>query len=290
MQKTLPTITEAKTQQPLILQKSSSFVGQFDYTLAPYSGCAYGCTYCYVPHVLKGLPEKRGGWGNYVDLRSQCVTLLQRQAAKLEGKSIFLAATTDPYQPQEASALLTRGLLEALADLPFAFLLISTRSGLILRDLDILRDSRMRDRVEVGLSIPSDIPEAHMDLEPHTAKFAGRFTVLRRLRAAGISTRVHAAPLGRHTPAFLVSVGECADWLWIDGTGHGACRSEAGTKWLYTYSEAQQVAERAALLLGTERVGYGRDHFAWRWNGTMIVPPPARTQIPTKRMEVSPCS
>lgn len=283
--KTLPVITEAKTQQPLILQKETSFVGGFNFTLAPYTGCEYGCEYCYVPHVLKGLPEKRGGWGNYVDLRSQCVALLQRQAAKLEHMSIFLAATTDPYQPQEAQAKLTRGLLEALADIPFDFLLISTRSGLILRDLDILTDSRMRGRVEVGLSIPSDLPEAHTALEPRTAKFAGRFMVLRRLRAAGVPTRVHAAPLGRHTPAFLDLAGDCADWLWIDGAGHGARRKEAGAKWLYTYGEALHVAEQASLLLGAERVGYGRDRFAWRWNGSMIIP-----LVVQEDMQVSTCS
>lgn len=278
--KTLPVIAEAKTRQPLILQKPTSFVGDFTYTLAPYSGCEYACSYCYVPHVLQGMPQKRGGWGNYVDLRSQSVKLVQRQAAKLEDASIFLSATTDPYQPQEAQAKLTRGLLEALADIPFAFLLISTRSGLILRDLDILTDSRMRDRVEVGLSIPSDIPEAHSDLEPRTATFAGRFNVLRRLHAAGISTRVHAAPLGRHTSAFLDLAGECANWLWVDGAGHGARRSEAGAKWLYTYSEAQQVTEQAVSLLGADRVGYGRDRFAWRWNGTRIVPPVAQAEKP----------
>ena len=282
--KTVIQIAEAKNQQGLILQKSSSFVGGFTYTLAPYSGCEYGCSYCYVPRILRGLSQKRGGWGAYVDIRSQCVAMLQRQATNLENASIFLSATTDAYQPQEAQAKVTRALLEALADIPFAFLLISTRSGLVLRDLDILADKRMSSRIEVGISIPSDIEDAHRDLEPRTASFKGRFTVLRRLHAAGISTRVHAAPLGRHTPAFLDSVDESADWLWVDGAGHGARRKEMGAKWLYSYKEARQVAEQAAERLGSMRVGYGRDFFAWKWDGARIVSPLS------VRSEVQKCS
>jgi DNA repair photolyase len=265
-------VTEAKTQQPLILQKPGSFVGGFSYTLAAYAGCEFGCTYCYVPHVLKGLAQRRGGWGSYVDVRSRCVGLLLRQAHKLAGKSIFMSATTDPYQPAEAQMRLTRGLLEALADIPFSFLLISTRSGLVLRDLDIFTDPRMQSRVEIGLSIPSDIPGAHGDLEPCTSKFAGRFRVLQRLHATGVATRVHAAPLARHTPEFFHQASDCADWLWIDGTGHGARRSAAGEKWLYSYDAARFQAKRATELLGVDRVGFGRERFAWRWNRSMIVP------------------
>ena len=265
-------VSEAKTQNPLILQGANSFVGGFTYTLAAYSGCAYGCSYCYVPDVQRGLPARRGGWGTYVDVRSRSVDLLQHQADRLSAASIFLSATTDPYQPQEAQQQLTRRMLEVLADTDFAFLLISTRSGLVLRDLDILTDRRMRSRVEIGLSIPSDIVAAHDELEPQTASFAGRFTVARRLREAGVATRIHAAPLAMCSPDFVSRVREVADWLWVDGAGHGARRSPRGQYWLCDYDAARQWSQRAARSLGQERVGYGREQFAWRWDGNQIIP------------------
>ena len=273
-------VSEAKTQQPLIQQGARSFVGGFSYTLAPYSGCAYGCSYCYVPDVQRSLPAKRGGWGTYVDLRSRSTELLQRKADQLVGASIFLAATTDPYQPVEASARLTRGLLEALVEIDFAFLLISTRSGLVLRDLDIFNDARMRARIEIGLSIPSDITKAHEELEPHTASFAGRLSTVRRLRDAGIATRVHAAPLALCTQDFVKKIGDVADWLWVDGAGHGARRSPKGQYWLRDYSYAREWSEVAALQFGKARVGYGRDQFAWRWDSTQsqIIPPVERKE------------
>lgn len=54
-------VQEAATQQPLIWQSRRSFVHQFDWTLAAYSGCQMGCTYCYLPDVLWNLPDKLGG-------------------------------------------------------------------------------------------------------------------------------------------------------------------------------------------------------------------------------------
>jgi hypothetical protein len=273
-------VAEAKTQQPLIAQSANSFVGGFNYTLAPYSGCEYGCSYCYVPDVLRGLPSKRGGWGNYVDVRSRAVELLQRKAEQLKGASIFLAATTDPYQPVEAQAKLTRQLLEALMEIDFSFLLISTRSGLILRDLDLFTDDRLRSRLEIGLSIPSDIAKAHEELEPRTAPFKGRLMVARRLRDAGIATRIHIAPLALCTQDFAKRAGESATWLWVDGTGHGARRSLKGQYWLRDYSYALYWSEVAAQQLGRNRVGYGRNQFAWRWDSTQnqIVPPAGRKE------------
>lgn len=273
-------VSEAKTAQPLIVQKADSFVGDFSVTLAVYSGCQYGCSYCYVPHVLKGLPATRGGWGNYVDLRSRSVELLQRRADRLGGMSIFMSATTDPYQPIEATERLTRRTLEALADLDFAFLLISTRSGLILRDLDILTDQRMRSRVEVGISIPSDIIAAHDELEPRTASFAGRFTVAGRLREAGIATRIHAAPLAMCSQDFVQRVGDAANWLWVDGAGHGARRSPRGQFWLCDYDAARAWSQTAARKLGQGRVGYGRAQFAWRWDAeqSQIIPSAKRKE------------
>jgi len=273
-------VSEAKTAQPLIVQKPGSFVGDFTFTLAAYSGCQFGCSYCYVPDVLRGLPARRGGWGAYVDVRSRSVELLQRQADRLRGASIFMSATTDPYQPQEAKRKLTRQMLEALADTDFAFLLISTRSGLILRDLDILTDPRMIRRVEVGISIPSDLDKAYEELEPRTPPFPGRLSTARKLRDAGIATRIHAAPLALHTQGFVQRLGAVADWLWVDGTGHGARKTPKGQYWLSSYSVALDFSQVAAKQLGQERVGYGRDQFAWRWDADQrrIIPPVGRKE------------
>jgi DNA repair photolyase len=288
LQKIAPSIQEAKTQQPLIWQSRRSFVHQFDWTLAAYSGCSMACSYCYVPDVLWNLPDKLGGWGQYVHVRSRCVDLLTRQLEQLSGTSGFMSATTDPYQKVEGEYRLTRRMLEMLVDSNMGFLLISTRGTLVLRDIDIFTDPRMKGRIEVGISIPSNMSEAHI-LEPYAPAFKGRFAVARKLREAGVPVRIHAAPLVLHTSSFYDMVAECADWLWIDHSQHGADDNPESTFWYYTREEARSLAERAALLpaLGSGRVGYGRDQFGWRWDGEekRIVPPPPRVKYPPEKVK-----
>ncbi len=282
-------VQEAKTQQPLIWQSRRSFVHHFDWTLAAYSGCEMACRYCYLVDVLWNLPDKLGGWGQYVHVRSRCVELLTRQLDLLDGTSGFMSATTDPYQKVEGEYRLTRQLLETLVDSKMQFLLISTRGTLVLRDLDIFTDPRMKGRIEVGVSVPTDLSIAHSALEAYTPAFKGRFAVARKLREAGVPVRIHAAPLVLHTPSFYDMVAECADWLWIDHSQHGADEDPASAFWYYTREEARSLAERAAQLptLGTDRVGYGRDQFGWRWDGNekRIAPPPPRVRYPPEKVK-----
>jgi DNA repair photolyase len=272
-------VTLAPSQGPLIWQKPSSYVGlSFSYTFALYSGCIFGCSYCYVPEVQHGLPSALGGWGGYVRVRPHGVALLERYRDELIGQTLFMSATTDPYQWVERDFLLTRAALEKLAEMDFSYLLISTRSNLILRDLDILTDRRLQGRVEVGISISSDIPSIREKLEPKTPLYRKRFEVAKALRDHGIPVRVHAAPLARYSENYLRMISDCADWAWFDGADYGASKPGKTAGLLYDHDEARRHAEDARLLLGETRVGFGREHFGWRWKpaSQMIIPLPTR--------------
>lgn len=276
------TVAESKTPDPFILQKPTSFVSGFDYTLSPYSGCALGCRYCYVPTVQHGLPDKLGGWGNFVNLRSQIAAYIRRYHArgKLMGKRIFMSATTDPYQPIEAKARLTRAALEELAATDFEWLLISTRSPMVFRDLDILRDPRLTGRIEVGISISSDDEEFHHRWERYTCSYARRFEVADALRHEGLPVRIHAAPLARHSPFFFLRCLEVADWLWVDGVNYKQRAGEFdGMLNLHQANAAVLEAMRADHRVRAERIRVGRDTFASRWSlaERRLLPPRRRT-------------
>jgi hypothetical protein len=260
-------VSAARDHNPLIFQKPGSFINQFRATISPYSGCEMACRFCYVVDLLKGQAEKRGGWGNFVSVRFRAVEYLVAQRDRLAGAHLFMSATTDPYQRVEQRYRLTRSLLEALLDIPFAFLLISTRGGLLRRDLDLLTDSRFRGRVEVGISITSDRKEVHEALEPDTSSYEGRFALADEVRRRGIPVRIHAAPLADHTPTFFAKALQVANWCWVDGTGHGARREEPARSLLYDYDTAFREAREAAALAGAAgRIGYGSTAFGNRWD------------------------
>ncbi len=280
-------ISEAKTQRPLIIQGKNSFVSQFDGTLATYSGCPYKCKYCYVPDILFDLPGKQGGWGNYLNTRSRSVEWLSDHIDAVEGASLFLSATTDPYNPYEGKQKLTRRLLEVLAGSKMGFLLISTRGTLVERDIDLFTSDGLRGRVEIGISIPSDLLTVHSAIEPYAPAYARRFEVARHLREAGVPVRIHAAPLAIHSEEFYALAAGAANWLWIDEPEHSADEDPTLAPWFYTDEELQELVRQAPLRpgLGPACVGYGKQRFGWRWDSERgcIMPPPSRVKFPPEK-------
>jgi len=105
-----------------------------DYVINPYVGCPHACKYCYASFMKRftGHDEK---WGTFIDIK-ECDKPIDIN--KLKGKSVFIASVTDCYNPFEERYEITRKILEQLvgADCEVT---ISTKSSLILRDLDLLK-------------------------------------------------------------------------------------------------------------------------------------------------------
>ena len=78
-----------------ILTKATGFIGGFDYTLNPYSGCAFGCSYCYAAFFPRD-PELRDNWGHWVKVKQNALGKLQRMRTPLAGKQVYMSSVTDP--------------------------------------------------------------------------------------------------------------------------------------------------------------------------------------------------
>ena len=79
-----------------ILTRATGFMGEYDYTLNPYSGCFFGCTYCYAAFFSRDL-AKRDDWGNWLFVKENAVDLLlKRKLGSLDGKLIYMSSVTDP--------------------------------------------------------------------------------------------------------------------------------------------------------------------------------------------------
>ncbi|MGH2588823.1 MAG: radical SAM protein [Dehalococcoidia bacterium] len=260
-------VLETASSALLSPQTAGSFVREFDYTINPYGGCAFACAYCYVPSVLRGRAEKMGGWGTYVEARVRAPAVLARQRHLLAGRSFFCASATDPWQPAERRYEITRRLLEILAGVPFTFGLFSTRSPLVLRDLDLL--GAMAQRTEVGISLPTDREDVRRVFEPRNPPVAARLETARRLREAGIAVRLHVSPAQPATAEFPRLAGEVADWVWLDWPAHlradwtDLYRQHGLGEWLRR-ERIEEEAARWRSVLGDERVKIGREWFAWR--------------------------
>ena len=58
-----------------ILTRASGFMDAYDYTLNPYSGCSFGCTYCYAAFFSRDR-EKCDNWGYWVSVKENRKTRL----------------------------------------------------------------------------------------------------------------------------------------------------------------------------------------------------------------------
>ena len=85
-----------------ILLPGQGFMDQYDFTLNPYSGCSFGCSYCYAA-FFTSKQEDMDNWGNWVRVKANALELLKSQYPKgsLDGKTIYMSSVTDPYQPIE---------------------------------------------------------------------------------------------------------------------------------------------------------------------------------------------
>jgi len=182
-----------------ILQKSGLPV---DWVVNPYSGCRFGCKYCYAIFVGRWRhPDEE--WGTYVDvkinapelLKKELTNKLKRAKAKNIG-SIFFSSVTDPYQGLEAKYQLTRKCLQVIKDLDYqGQISILTKSHLVTRDIDIFKQLK---NVEVGLTVTSTGDSISQYLETYAPPNQERIKALKKLNQAGIKTYAFVGPLLPH--------------------------------------------------------------------------------------------
>jgi DNA repair photolyase len=175
----------------------------FEWSINPYRGCQHGCAFCYArgTHSFLGV-EADDTFQNRIFLKTNGPEALREQLGKMfrlskKGKPIghiAIGTATDPYQQAEAKAMLTRQCLEVLAEYP-ASVSITTRSPLILRDIDLLRRI---PGITVHVSIGTLRADMWRSFEPSSPSPRKRLETVKRLREEGIATEVFIAPILPH--------------------------------------------------------------------------------------------
>lgn len=169
----------------------------FAWSLNPYMGCTHRCTFCYV-RAFEARADRPSDdrYGRSIRVKVNIAEVLRRELARpgWRREEVAIGAATDPYQPAEGRYRLTRACLEALAGGATPFTLI-TRSPLVVRDLDVLREASRRARVSVSLSIPTLDPAIWRSTEPGTPPPHQRLRAIERLADAGVDAGVAVAPV-----------------------------------------------------------------------------------------------
>ena len=179
-----------------VLTRATGFMDAYDYTLNPYAGCSFGCTYCYAAFFSRSR-EARDDWGRWVTVKENAVSLLsRRKPGSLDGKLIYMSSVTDPYQPVERELKLTRNILEIMAERHKPKLVIQTRSPDVVRDCDLFRRIEENGgRVQVNMTVTTDDEDIRRTFEPFCPSNSVRMRAIGEVQAAGVDTCITMTPL-----------------------------------------------------------------------------------------------
>ncbi len=188
-------VTVSYTPTSQVIAKPTGFMDAYDYTLNPYSGCSFGCSYCYAAFFSRDT-EKRDNWGYWVNVKQNAIEKMQNLRRSLDGKLIYMSSVTDAYQPIERELELTRRLLQVMAERHKPKLVVQTRSPLVTRDCDLFQQiERNGGRVQVNVTITTDDEDIRRVFEPFCPSNPARLRAIEEVQRAGIETCITMTPL-----------------------------------------------------------------------------------------------
>ncbi len=180
----------------IISYNNSPDVG-FETSVNPYRGCEHGCIYCYArpTHEYFGL-SSGVDFESKIFVKTGAPALLRRElsAPKWKAQVVVLSGVTDCYQPFERKFQLTRRCLEVLLDFrnPAA---IITKSHLVTRDIDILKEMTEYRGIAVNISITTLDHHLARVMEPRASTPDNRLAAVEQLSRAGVPVNVMVAPI-----------------------------------------------------------------------------------------------
>jgi len=175
-----------------ILTKTSGFMNAYDFSINPYSGCSFGCTYCYAAFFIRN-KEKMDNWGYWVQVKENALKLLQKKRKKpLIDKTIYMSSVTDPYQPIEKELELSRSILQELIDHHKVRLVVQTRAPLATRDIDLFKQF---EKIQINMTITTDSEEVRKVFEPYCPSNKVRLKAIKEIHDAGIQSCITMTPL-----------------------------------------------------------------------------------------------
>ncbi len=272
-----------KIEAGSILTPTRGYLAGYTHSLNAYQGCTFGrgsCPFCYV----RAMPIQRFAgkpWGSWLKAKVNASQLLAREleAARRRGDfgrlRIFMSSATDPYQGAEAQLKITRCLLKVLATSgDFGLLVVQTRSPLVERDLDLLR--QLGSRVAISITVETNREDIRRRITPTSPSIARRLLTLERLTAAGLRTQAALSPLLPCDPEiFAEMIAMRATRAVVDtllhGDGAGGRRSTAlgmpallanigCPDWMSSTAHLH-LLHCLRELMGEDRVGFSADGF-----------------------------
>lgn len=240
-------VTSCSHRPVLVPSKLSGF----EYQIDPYVGCEHYCYYCYV------LGQAETDWSNEIQMYGDICDQLGEELEGLDPQQIYMGYYSDPYQPQEAECLQTRGVLELLMERGFSASIL-TKSDLVVRDADILGEM---EHASVSVSVAFNEEAVREKFEKCTMATARRTEALRELKDARIRTNALLCPVIpfiTDVEPLIAALAPVAGTIWIYGL---SVLNKSDPSWQNV--EEILLTHFPGLSQQIEEVVFSKDHAYW---------------------------
>src|SRR5271169_6737363 len=165
-----------------LLNRCTSKRVPFEWTINPYRGCEFGCKYCYARYTHEFMELRDGvDFERKIYVKQQTAWLLRQDLKKVKrGEQIAIGTATDPYQPAERRFEITRSILQEMALHRGLEIGIVTKSDLVVRDIELLREAAIHNALYINVTITTLNTKLARILEPRAPRPDLRLQALTR--------------------------------------------------------------------------------------------------------------
>ena len=206
-----PEIKVGHVETKSVMTKSNAPLG--GYAVNPYVGCTHGCKYCYAS-FMKRFTGHTEEWGTFLDVKEWPAI---KDPKKYARQKVIIGTVTDGYLPQEEIYGRTRSVLEELKD-SGADILICTKSDLVLRDLDLLKEINQKNMLTVSWSV-NTLDEDFCEDMDDAVSIERRLAAMKQVYDAGIRTVCFISPVFpgiTDIEAIIERVKDQCDLVWLE--------------------------------------------------------------------------
>ena len=161
-----------------------------DYKINLYRGCSHGCIYCDSRsncYHIDNFDIPKG--------KENALEILEKELSKKKEKGVVgIGSMSDTYNPLEKKYEQTRGALKLISKYNYG-VSIDTKSDLILRDLDLLKEINLKNNVIIKFTITTPNDELSKIIEPNVCVSSKRLEAIKILSDNGIFTGIMMNPV-----------------------------------------------------------------------------------------------
>ena len=161
-----------------------------DYNMNLYRGCSHGCIYCDSRsncYHIDNFDRVRG--------KENALYILEKELSKKRTKGVVgIGSMSDTYNPLEIKYEQTRGSLKLISKYGFG-VSIDTKSDLVLRDLDLLKEINSKNNVIIKFTITTPDDRLSKIIEPNVCVSSKRLEAIKTLNDNGIFAGIMLNPV-----------------------------------------------------------------------------------------------